>query len=346
MPVHGKARSPLVLLFFLAVVCWAGALANTATAAPLEGVTGAVTEGVGEPVREVVETVSPPVQEITEAATGPVEEATQVTPPVQEVTEAATAPVEAVKETVKPPVKAVTETVAPPAKAVTEAVRHPSASPPVKLPSVPKAPVAGTKGAKQVVQGTVEDVAGTVSPASKRVSSSPGPDPTSTKVGSPQDVADQGSVAPRSADRTGLRQGNSFIPSPAINGSTGAPLPKWVAYVWPAIALLRPGLTDLVDHWEAAVLIALGTNEGFGETTGTGPVVAGVHATGGRSGQADSSSPSPSSSPFSKITTAVGDFPYNGAGAALAYLLIVAIMVIALYGAVRWEIARSRREGR
>jgi hypothetical protein len=239
-----------------------------------------------------------------------------------------------VKETVKPPVKAVTETVAPPAKAVTEAVRHPSASPPVKLPSAPTTQVAGSVG---------KDL-----PTSKAGSPTPGSDPTSSQVGSPQDLADQGSAAALSADSPGRRQRNSFVPSPAIDGSTSAPPPKWMAYIWPAIALFGPGLTDSVHSWATALRMSLGTSEGFGETagTGTGPVVAGVHATGGRSGQADSSSDSSSSSPFSKITTAVGEFPYNGAGAALAYLVIVAIMAIALYGAVRWEIARSRREGR
>jgi hypothetical protein len=102
-----------------------------------------------------------------------------------------------------------------------------------------------------------------------------------------------------------------------------------------------------VDHWEAALRLALGTSEGFGERSASGPVVAGVHASGGRPGRPDQSSSSPSaSSPFSKIATAVGDFPYNGVGGVLAYLLIMAIMVIAIYVAVRWEMARSRREGR
>jgi hypothetical protein len=332
MSPHGRVRRKLVLPV-LAVLCWAGVLsAPAASGEPLEGLTGPVTESVTGPVLEIVETVPPPVQEATEAVTAPIQEATQVPPPVEEVTEAATAPVEAVKETVKPPVKAVTETVAPPVKVVTEAVRHPSDPAAVKLPSVPTTQVAGTVS---------KDL-----PTPKRAPSSPGSEPTSSQVGTPQDLADQGSAAPLSVDRSGRRHGNRFVPSPAIDGSTAAPLPKWMAYIWPAIALIRPGLADSVQIWAAALRISLGTSEGSDERAGSGPVVAGVHASGGRPGQADSSSPSSSSSPFSKITTAVGDFPYNGAGAALAYLLIVAIMVIALYGAVRWEMARSRREGR
>jgi hypothetical protein len=323
----GRVRNDLVFLV-LAVLCWAGAFgAPAASAEPLGAVTGPTTEAVTGPVREVVEALPPPVQEAAEAVTAPVQEATQVAPPVEEATEAATAPVEAVKETVKPPVKAATETVAPAAKEVTEAVRGASSSPPVKLPSVPTAPVAGTVSKAL--------------PTSKRAPSSPGSEPTNSPVGSSQDLADQGSVAPDPVDSPGRWQGNSFVPSPAIDGSTAAPLPKWMAYIWPAIALFGPGLTDSVHSLATALRISLGTSEGLSETTGTGRV-AGVHATGGRSGGADSSSPSP----FSKITSAVGDFPYNGAGAALGYLLIVGIMVIALYGAVRWEIARGRREGR
>jgi len=329
-----RGRSKLVFLV-LAVLCWAGVLsAPTASAESLGAVTGPVTETVTAPVREVVEALPPPVQETTEAVTAPAQEAAQVAPPVQEVTEAATAPVEAVKETVKPPVKAVTETVAPPAKAIAETVHHPSPVK-VKLPSSPTTQAADSVGA-----------AGKDLPASKRAPSSSAPESTSSQVGSPQDLADQGSAAAPSVDRAARQPGNSFVPAPAIDGSTVAPLPKWMAYIWPAIALVRPGLADLVDNWEAAMRLALGMSEGSDERAGSGPVVAGVHASGGRPGQADSSSPSSSSSPFSKITTAVGDFPYNGAGAALAYLLIVAIMVIALYGAVRWEMARSRREGR
>jgi hypothetical protein len=328
----GRARNDLVFLV-LAVLCWAGAFgAPAASAEPLGAVTGPTTETVIGPVREVVEALPPPVQEATEAVTAPAQEATQVAPPVEEVTEAATAPVEAVKETVKPPVKAVTEAVTPAAKEVTETVRHPSASPPPELPSVPTTQVAGT------VSKAI--------PTSKPAPSSPGSDPTSSQAGLPQDLADQGSATPLPADSPGRRQGNSFVPSPAMDGSTAAPLPKWMAYIWPAIALFGPGLTDSVHSWVTALRISLRTGGGFSETTGSGPFVAGVHATGGRSGGADSSSPSSYSSPFSKITSAVGDFPYNGAGAALAYLVIVAIMVIALYGAVRWEIARSRREGR
>jgi hypothetical protein len=180
-----------------------------------------------------------------------------------------------------------------------------------------------------------------VLPTSKRGSSSPGSDAASPRVGSPQDLAGPGSAAPLSADRTVGPQGNRFVPSPARDGSTAAPLPRWLAYIWPAVALARPGLADLVDRWEAAVRVALGTSQGSGEGAGTGPVVAGVHATGGRPGPEDSSS-----SPFSKITSAVGHFPYNASGAALGYILIVAIMVIALFAAVRWEIANGRREGR
>jgi len=337
----GRARSHLFFLV-LAILSWAcipGAPA--AGAEPLGAVTGQVTEDVTGPVGEVVESLPPPVQETTESVPAPAQEETQAPRPVQEVTETATAPVEAVKETVAPPVKAATETVAPPVKATTETVRRPSAPPPVKLPSSP------TTRTTETVGGVTKDLP----PSNRPSSSSPAPERTSSRSGSPRDLADQGSAAPLSVDRTERREGNRFVPSPAIDGSTGAPLPRWMAYVWPAIALLRGGFADSLDSWEAAVLLALGTSQGFGDESGVGPVVAGAHAAGGRAEGAEqagsSSLPTPSSPsfPLSRITTAVGEFPYNGTGAALAYLVIVAIMAIAIYGAVRWEIARARREG-
>jgi hypothetical protein len=335
----GRARSHLFFLVF-AVLSWAGILGPpTASAEPVGAVTGQVTENVTGPVGEVVESLPPPVQETTESVAPPAQEETQAPPPVQEVTETATAPVEAVKETVAPPVKAVTETAAPPVKATTETVRRPSAPPPVKPPSSP------TTRTTEAVGGVTKDL-----PTSNRTSSSPAPDPTRSRFGSPQGLADQDSAAPLSVDRTEGRQGNRFVPSPAIDGSTGAPLPKWMAYVWPAIALLRGGFGDSLDSWEAAARLVLGTSMRFSDEGGggVGPVVAGAHAAGRQAAEAGSSSlPTPSSPsfPLSRITTAVGEFPYNGAGAALAYLLIVAIMAIAIYGAVRWEIARARREG-
>jgi hypothetical protein len=335
----GSVRGKIVLPI-LAALCGLGVVATPpASAEPLEAVTGPVTETVTGPVDEVVESLPPPVQEATETVTAPVQEAPPVPPPAQEVTETATAPVEAVKETVTPPVKTVTEAVAPPAKAVTEAVRNPSAPAPAKPPSSPTTRVTETAGA--VSRGL---------PTSRRSSPS-APDPASSQAGAPRQLADHGSVAPLSVDRAGGPRGNRFVPSPATDGSIGAPLPKWMAYIWPAIALLRPGLTELMDHLEAAARIALGISGGFGGKAGSGPVVAGLHASGGPPGKEGSStSPSPSSpsssSPLSRISTAVGDFPYNGAGAVLAYLLIMAIMAIAIYGAVRWEIARGRRERR
>ncbi|HEY2055867.1 MAG TPA: hypothetical protein VGH14_18190 [Solirubrobacterales bacterium] len=321
----GSVRSHFVFLTFLAVLCWAGAMnAPAASGGPLEGVVSPVKEAVGGRVGEVVETVAPPVRETTEAVTAPVQEVTQAVPPVREVTEVATAPVEPV-----------TETVTPPAKAVTETVSHASASPPVKLPSAPVTQVVGTAGkavsSPDPTTSATEGVNRAAPEAARNVTQST---PTTSQPAS---------SSPLSADRTAQRQGDSFVPSPARNGSTSAPLPKWVAYIWPAVALVRSGLADLVSRWETAVRIALATSEGSvaGESTGIGPVVAGVHATGGRPRAEDSSS-----SPLSKIATAVGHFPYNASGAILGYILIVGIMVIALFVAVRWEIARGRREGR
>lgn len=353
MSVLDRARSRLVFLTFLAVFCWAGALsAPTASAGPLEGVagvTGQVTEAVGKPVQEVVETLPPPVRETVETATAPVQEVTEA-PPAKEVTEAATAPVEAVTETVAPSGKSLTEAVGGTVAKAGGTVEKVGGTVEKVGGAVDKAVPSGgsttpvTEGVNRTARETVDNGTGTVSATSKRASSSPGSD-GAARTASPQDSAAPGSVTPRSGDRTARRPGNTFVPSPARNGSTAAPLPKWVAYIWPAVALARPGLAELVDRWETALRIALGTSAGSGDAAGMGPVVAGVHATGGESGAGPRAEDS-SSSPLSKITSAVGKFPYNASGAALGYIAIVAIMLIALFVAVRWEIANGRREGR
>lgn len=338
----GRIRgSQLVLLCCFAVLFEAGALtAPTASAGPLEGVTNPVTELGRGPVREVVETVAP-VRETVEAATEPVQEVTE-SPPVKEVTETATAPVEGA-----------TKQVTPPAKAVAETVTRPSASPPVELPGSPGPQVSGAVGKAVSPAGSTTAVAegphqatkddpvvgatGAVPPASKHLDAS-GPDVAISSAGAQEETAGQSSASPGSTDAL-PPAGNIFVPSPTKNGSTAAPLPRWVAYIWPAIALARPGLAHLVAHWETAVRLALGANDASGGAL----AVAGVHASGGRAGTADPSRSSPS--PFSKIPSAIGHFPYNVSGAALGYILIVAIMVIALFAAIRWEIAHGRRGG-
>lgn len=343
----GRARSRhLVLLLCITIPCWVGAFAASASAGPLDGVTGPVSEAVGEPVREVVETVTPPLQETTEAKSGPVQEVTETPPPVREVAEAATPPVEKIAKEVTPSVKAAAETVA-----------HPPASPSPGSPRSPAGQVAGTvRGAvsaagatttpkaeavNRATSGAAEDLTETVRPAPKYAR----PSGSGSTVPAPDEVTNRGPASPPSSEPTARPRGATFVPSPSKTGATAAPLPKWVSYIWPAVALLGPDLVNLLDRSEPVLRQMFGTSDGSG---GDG-AVAGVHASGGRfgpSGSSSTASPSSPSSPFSRITSAVGQFPYNVSGAVLAYILIVAIMLIGLFVAIRWEIANGRREGR
>jgi hypothetical protein len=331
----GRARrSHLVLLLCIAVPCWTGAFsASAASAGPLEGVTNPVSEAVGEPVREVVETVTPPVREVTEAASGPVQEVTEA-PPVREVTEAATATVEgAAKEATATVAKEATA----PVKAAVEAASHPS--------TAPKSEVAAkTEGVTRKANEDVEEVTEASQPASKNAR--PAGSATAGSPGAtPENVPRQGSPSPSSSHvRAAAPHGAIFVPSPSKNGATAAPPPKWMSYIWPAIALIRPGLANLLDRSESMLRLVLRTTSAGSGSEGA---VAGVHASGGRTGLSNSSAASsPSSSPLSKITSAVGQFPYNLSGAALGYILIVGIMLLALFVAIRWEIAHGRRDGR
>lgn len=338
MPVFGRARSRIALIVLLAVLCSTGSFAApAASAGPPGGVVGSVTETLGEPVREVVETVAPPLEETTEAASGAVQEVTE-TPPVGEVTEAATAPVEETAKELTPPVKTAAETVSrPPASPSTQisgAVRG-------AVSAAGTTTTAKTGGVRRTTKGATEDVTGAAQPAPQSARSSAS-DSTGT---APEEIAGRDAAPPSSREATVRPPGATFIPSPSKTGATAAPLPKWVSYIWPAIALLRPDLVKLLERSAPALRLVLGASEGLG---GEG-AVAGVHASGGRFGPSDSSStasPSSPSSPFSKITSAVGQFPYNVSGAVLGYILIVAIMLIGLFVAVRWEIANGRREGR
>jgi hypothetical protein len=302
---------------------------------------------VGGPAREVVETVTPPLRETTEAVTAPVQEVTEAAPPAREVTEAATAPVEGIVKEVTPPVKAAAESVA-----------QSPAVPSLKSPQSPASQVAGavrgavsssgarstsskTEGVNRTTKSASEDVSGAVqsTPNGARRSETD----AAVSSGAPEETTGGGSGSPSSSDRTTAPRGAVITPSPTKDGATAAPLPKWVSYVWPAVALARPFLANLLDTSESALrLLVFGASNGSGADQG----VAGVHASGGRPGLQNPSLPPSPSSPLSKISTAVGQFPYNISGAALGYIAIVAIMLIGLFVAVRWEIAHGRREGR
>lgn len=332
----GRARTRrLVSLCALLV---SGSLAAVsaagASAGPLEGVTGPVEEAVAPPVGEVAERVPQPVQEITETAAPPVHEVTETTgPPAKEVTPTVTQPV---NEAVKPAAKQAAETVASSpatapvkgaaASAVNSATNTPGTSSGAAAKSAGTAAREATGAATHRIQGTVGAVTRVVHPG---LPSSGGGDTAGAYGGRAAD-----GVAPREAGRPNHAWGPGGVtyevPSP--DGAVRAPLAKWLAYVWPAIALIGPAATNFIDRWELrSVRLAAEGDTAGGRGSGERPVVAGAHASGGRAGAPDSSS-----SPFSKITSAIDYFPSNAPGAVLGYLLILAVMLIGFFVAMRW----------
>jgi hypothetical protein len=255
-----------------------------------------------------------------------------VAPPVHEAT-----------ATVAPSVKEATEIVTRPAKEVTEAVK-----PPVKVlvptdtsgsSSAGAAKTAGgvVREATEMATHTAKDAIGAViTDATRSDRSSAGRDGTEGAYkGAANDAV--ASHEPGNSNATvGVADGIFVVPP--SDGSVRAPLPKWMAFVWPAIALIWPAQADLLGRWEQGSLRPV---FGTGTGPGVGPVVAGVHASGGRPEAADSSS-----SPFSKIPSALGHAFRPGVPAsALAYLFLVTLAVIAVAAAVRREILGGRRQG-
>jgi hypothetical protein len=333
------ARLVLILCTLLASGWVAAIAAPGASAGPLEVVTGPVNEAVGLPLTEGTETATAPEKELTETVTGPVEEVGEtVTQPVQEVT-----------GTVIPPVRQVTETVARPANGVVEHVPQPVKGAPDAVKQAVKQldeTVAAPRTTAQVAGATapaVHTATGTIGSSSRSAAKNAGTsvrDVTATHTAG-DTVGGAGHPIGRgpspSSSVPDLGPGEDTFEVSSRDGSVRAPLRRWLAYVWPAIALTDPALADFLGGWKSQGLnVAPGTSGGFG--------VAGVHASSGRMEHRNSTSSS--SPPFSKIASALGHLPSDGPGEALAYIVIVAIMLIVLFTAARWEIVRGRREGR
>jgi hypothetical protein len=349
MPKIGRSRVARLVLLLCGALAVGSASSNVsvADAGPLEGLPGQVREATGA-VEEVAKGVTPTVQEVTEAAPPPVAEVTEtVTPPVVEATEA-----------VVPPAREAVGTVTQATQEVTGKVPSPAATTPPKLPSTPATdPSSGTKAATQTVQTVTHEVEGAVggmtgtahsarSPAtgSSARAATPGSDGAAAAEGGPT----RGASAPSEAgggDRTaeamggrdGLRDDKFAVPS--TDGAIRAPLPKWMAYVWPAIALAWPELAGLLARWErdgARLLLASQRQGGPSGSHG----VAGVHAS---HDALSAGSASGSSSPFAPIPAAIGGFTSHVPGQALAYLAIVALLVAAVFFAVKFELSHRGR---
>ncbi|HJZ37208.1 MAG TPA: hypothetical protein VJ204_13140 [Solirubrobacterales bacterium] len=302
-----------------------------ADAGQAEGLLGPVRQ-VTESVEEVANGVVPTVQGVTEAVPSPVTEVTEtVTPPVVEATQA-----------VVPPVREVAETATHATQEVVAKVPAPVVTTP-KLPSVPAVDPSGeTKAVTPTVTHDVEGALGAVTGAANgsRSPASGGSVGTSNSGGggtrealAPTEAARANSAARASGDIDGMRDQKFGAPAP--DGAIRAPLPKWMAYVWPAIALTWRDLAGVLTRWEhdgARLLTA--SDGGAGGSQG----VAGVHASHSAGAASDSSS-----SPLAPIPAAIGGFTSHVPGEALAYLAIVGILVAAVFIAVKLELAHRGR---
>jgi hypothetical protein len=333
MATIGRSRvTRLVLLLCGALVVSSVSFrVSVADAGALEGLPGPVRE-VTESVEEVANGVVPTVQEVTEAAPPPVAEVTEtVAPPVVEATQA-----------VVPPVREVAETATHATQEVIAKVPSPVVTTP-KLPSVPAVHPSGeTTAVPHTVTHDAEGALGAVTGAVNggRSPASEGPIGTSTAGGGPMREA----VAPPEADRAvsaaKATGGGDGMPGARFNasspdGSIRAPLPKWMAYIWPAIALTWHHLAGFLTRWEDDGARLLSANDGG---AGGSHGVAGVHAS-----HAAGASSGSSSSPFAPIPAAIGGFTSHLPGEALAYLAIVGILVAAVFIAIKLELAHQGR---
>jgi hypothetical protein len=284
------------------------------TTAELTGAVEEVAKGVVPPVQETVETVAPPAAQVTETVAPPATEATgTATQAVEEVTHAA-------------------------GEAADEATHSVPTPPPVSTPKVPAAPTvhlpaAGSGSGSGGGAAAAEPVRSAPRAASPETAAAP-----DYSEAAPEPQPEDGGV--RSESEGAKSPGGDRFKAPSTDGSVRAPLPKWVAYVWPAVALTRPDLVNLWRRWEReAPGFLLSLVGGGGEIGHQG--IAGVHAA--HDGRAAGHSSDGSTSPLAKIPAAVGGFTSGLPEEALAYLVLVAILVAAVFAGVKYEMARHNR---
>jgi hypothetical protein len=274
-----------------------------------------VTETIAPPVQEVTETIAPPVHEVT----GPVHEVTEAAAPVaKEATEKATAPA-----------KEVTGPNGPPARQVTEKASSPPVTGPVGTAAHTATTAIGTSpgGAAKNAGTAAHEAPGTDTHAVPET------------VGSATRSARSGpaSAAPD------LGPGDDTFEAPAPDGAVRAPLPKWLAYVWPAFALTGGAAMDFVERWEQnglRLVLSTGSSRSGAGARGA-QAVAGVHASGGQPGEAKDAS----SSPFPSVAYQLGHFPSDGPGWILTFLIVAAMLAAAAFAAMRWERSHHRHQG-
>jgi hypothetical protein len=347
----------LLLCVLLASASVAAFRATGANATPLERQIDSVGEAAGAtiteapeavtaPVHQVTETIAPPINEVTETGRQP-QPVHEVPPTVHEGAETAAPPHRDPVETVTRPAREATETVARPAREAVETVTRPAkeatetAKPTVERASQPVSgaaeTVTPTVDATAKATGVTDRAGGALNHATAAGSSSPGGGDASVYAGAAPDPAmPQDSDRPGSdAAATDLGPGDDTFDVPSLDGSVRAPLGRLMYYVWPAVSLTGPGSAKFLRHWEQGALrLALETPGGaeVGSGADDGPVVAGVHASGG---QVEASS---GHSLFSKVPSAVRNFFSPSAPLPMfVFLLTITLAVLAVFAAVGRE---------
>jgi hypothetical protein len=287
--------------------------APAANAGLLEPVTGPVEEGVSPVVG-----ATPTVQQVEETVTTTAHEVTaKITPSAAKTADAASSPAAGRAGGLPEPADALTDKATKLASDAASAAGVPSAAGAAN-PAADGAVHAATEGAEGVTGSTLPD-----SPVSSAAL-----DPAASSAAPASAAAPTGTGAP-TASRT------TYVPPPGNDGSTGAPLPRWIAYVWPAVALIGPSLATFGESWGKAI-VRLATVASSGN--GAEGAVAGVHASGGRP---EAAGPSPV---FSSIPSDVGHAFSSVPTPVFIYLGLLVLAVIAVALAVRREIAVGRRQ--
>lgn len=252
-----------------------------------------------------------------------------------QVTEVVTPVVQAV-----PTVPQVKATVTTTAQAVTAKVTPP---PPAKAEPTSESPSKAVEDALHAVTEGAKTATGAALPAVPVQASPPAVVEPKGQVADPPSVADSSesttatttaAAAATPTEPPAAAARTTFVPAPAKNGSTGSPLPRWVAYVWPAVALTGPDLVSVGEHLGHALAQLVPDLPAAGGEGG----VAGVHASGGRPEAAASSSPL-----FARLPSEIGSAFSSVPTPIFVYLGLLALAVIAVALAVRREIASGRR---
>jgi hypothetical protein len=309
------------------VISLAAAFAALSPWAPTAN--GGVLEQLTRPVEEVVTPVvgaTPTVQQVGETVTTTAQEATAgIAPPATKSAAATAAPAATAAASTGP------------ADAVTDRVKKLVAGHEATA-AVESAAAAATKTAEAAVPAATadaEEATGAALP-DPSVPSTAAADLARPGAGPADNVTGAADSSPVPTDLPPAAPRTTYVPPPGEDGSTGAPLPRYVAFVWPAVALAGPSLAQFGQSWgQAIVRLATGATAADGSGGGEGGV-AGVHASGGR--------PEGSSVPlFSTLPADVGHVFSNVPTPIFIYLGLLVLAVIAVALGVRREMAAGRR---